>query len=68
MKSGFKKGQSVQVLSGSDKGKIGAITKLLLKKKMAIVQGVNVKTHFDKKDGILKIEAPILLCKLKQKQ
>lgn len=64
MKIAFKKGLKVKVLSGSDKGKVGIITKLLLKKDMAVVQGVNVKTHFSKKDGILKQEAAINLCKL----
>lgn len=67
MKAAFKKGAKVEVLSGSDKGKVGVITKLLLKKEMAVVQGVNIKTHFDKKDGITKVESPILLCKLKLK-
>lgn len=67
MKAAFKKGAKVEVLSGSDKGKVGVITKLLLKKDMAVVQGVNIKTHFDKKEGVLKIESPILLCKLRAK-
>ncbi|NUM58907.1 MAG: 50S ribosomal protein L24 [Bdellovibrionaceae bacterium] len=67
MKSVFKKGSKVEVISGADKGKVSTITKLFLKKSIAVVQGVNIKTHFDKKDGLLKIESPIALCKLKLK-
>ena len=52
----IKKGATVEVITGGDKGKKGAVlevnpTKLLIK-----VQGVKIQTHFDKKDGLLKKE------------
>ncbi|MBX2988885.1 MAG: 50S ribosomal protein L24 [Bdellovibrionaceae bacterium] len=56
MKLKIKKGATVQVITGSDKGKKGevlAIDHLNLRIK---VQGVKVQTHFDKKEGQLKKE------------
>lgn len=42
----IKKGDEVVVLTGRDRGKIGAITRMFLKKNQVIVQGVNVaKRH-----------------------
>lgn len=51
MKLKIKKGDTVQVIAGADKGKKGevlAINKSLLKIK---VNGVRVQTHYNKKDG-----------------
>ena len=39
-----KMGDTIQVISGRDKGKVGEITKTLPKSSMVIVKGVNVKT------------------------
>ena len=64
MKSQFKKGLKVKVISGSDKGKVGTIIKFYTKKDELLVEGVNVKTHFDKKDGLLRKESPIHICKV----
>lgn len=52
----IRKGDTVQVITGSDKGKKGEVlavdpTGLKIK-----VQGVKVQTHFDKKEGLLKKE------------
>lgn len=59
MKLKIKKGDTVQITAGQDKGKKGTVlavepTKLKLK-----VEGVKVMTHFDKKDGVKKIEGLI---------
>jgi large subunit ribosomal protein L24 len=53
----IRKGATVQVISGADKGKKGSVlevdpTGLKLK-----VQGVKIMTHFDKKDGLKKLES-----------
>ena len=43
----IRKGDTVQVLSGRDKGKTGSVLKVLPSKNRVIVQGVNmVKRHF----------------------
>ncbi len=39
-----KKGDTVQVISGRDKGKVGKIVQTLPKESKVIVEGVNVKT------------------------
>ena len=64
MASQFKKGSKVKIISGSDKGKTGAIIKYYTKKDELLVEGVNIKTHFDKKDGLLRKEFPIHICKV----
>lgn len=60
-----KKGDTVQVISGKDKGKVGQITKVLPKKSAVVVEGVNVKTKHVKPQAevesgkIVNFEAPI---------
>lgn len=39
-----KKGDTVQVISGSDKGKVGEVLRTIPKLSQVVVQGVNVKT------------------------
>lgn len=39
-----KKGDTVQVISGKDKGKVGEITKAIPKQSRVVVQGVNMRT------------------------
>jgi large subunit ribosomal protein L24 len=56
MKLKIKKGATVQVNAGADKGKKGKVievSRTLMKLK---VEGVKVMTHFDKKDGLKKLE------------
>ena len=56
MKLKIRKGDQVQVLAGSDKGKKGEVLEIsstLMKVKVA---GVKITTHFDKKDGMKKLE------------
>jgi len=52
----IKKGATVQVISGADKGKKGTVLAVDPKAMKIQVQGVKVQTHFDKKDGLLKKE------------
>lgn len=52
----IKKGATVQVIAGADKGKKGTVLAVNVKAMKIQVQGVKVQTHFDKKDGLLKKE------------
>lgn len=60
-----KKGDTVQIVSGRDKGKVGEIKQALPKLSKVVVEGVNVKTKHVKpqQEGetgqIVTIEAPI---------
>lgn len=64
-KMSVKKGDTVQVISGRDKGKVGEITRVFPKTSKVIVEGVNVKTKHVKpqQEGesgqIITQEAPI---------
>jgi len=52
----IKKGDSVKVITGSDKGKTGEVLAVDPNKMKIMVQGVKVMTHYDKKEGLLKRE------------
>ena len=52
----IKKGDSVKVIAGSDKGKTGEVLAIDVLNMKIKVQGVKVMTHYDKKDGLLKKE------------
>lgn len=52
----IRKGDTVQVTSGSDKGKKGTVLEVKPTALKIKVQGVKVQTHYDKKDGLLKKE------------
>ncbi|GAB4552917.1 MAG: 50S ribosomal protein L24 [Pleurocapsa sp.] len=60
-----KKGDTVQVISGRDKGKVGEVSRVIPKTSQVIVQGVNVRTKHVKprQEGesgqIATFEAPI---------
>lgn len=59
-----KKGDTVVVLTGKDKGKTGEIKKVLTEDMKVIVQGVNIQTKHRKPSaagagGLDKVEAPI---------
>lgn len=56
MKLKIKKGATVQVITGSDKGKKGSVLSVDAVNMKIQVQGVKVQTHYDKKDGLLKKE------------
>jgi large subunit ribosomal protein L24 len=52
----IKKGDSVKVIAGSDKGKTGEVLAVDSNNMRIMVQGVKVMTHYDKKEGLLKRE------------
>jgi large subunit ribosomal protein L24 len=52
----IRKGSTVEVISGQDKGKKGTVLAVDSVKMKIKVQGVKVMTHFDKKDGQKKLE------------
>jgi large subunit ribosomal protein L24 len=66
----LKKGDTVMVIAGDDRGKMGKILKLDQKKDKAIVEGVNfIKRHTrasnrNPKGGIIEKEAPVNLSNL----
>ena len=61
----IKKDDTVVVLAGNDKGKIGKVLKMLPKEQSAVVEGVNIVSRSTKpsakfpQGGIIKKEAPI---------
>lgn len=52
----IKKGATVQVITGSDKGKKGTVLAVNPAAMKIQVQGVKIQVHYDKKDGLLKKE------------
>ncbi len=61
----IKKGATVQVIAGSEKGKKGSVLEVNAERLKARVQGIRVQTHFDKKEGLLKKEGYIDYSNLK---
>lgn len=55
----IKKGDTVQVIAGSQKGIKGTVLNVNPKAMKITIQGVNVQTHFSKEDGLKKIEGTI---------
>ncbi|MDY4036776.1 MAG: 50S ribosomal protein L24, partial [Candidatus Pseudoscilispira sp.] len=68
----IKKGDTVVVLSGKDKGKQGKILTVLPKESKVIVENVNIVSRHTKprkqgeEGGIIKKEAPIYACKVQR--
>lgn len=66
----IKKGDTVIVLAGEDKGKTGKVLKMEREKMRAIVEGVNIVTKSAKpsaknpQGGFIKVEAPIHISNL----
>ncbi len=56
MKLKIRKGDTVQVTAGADKGKKGKVIEVVPTKMQIRVEGVKIMTHFDKKDGLKKLE------------
>ena len=56
MKLKIKKGDTVQVITGSDKGKKGTVVEVKPQAMKIKIEGVKIQTHYDKKDGLLKKE------------
>lgn len=65
-----KKGDSVEVISGKDKGKKGKVLEVSPKESKIIVEGINVATKHVKpkamgqQGGIVSAEAPLYACKV----
>ena len=65
-----KKGDTVYINSGDEKGQTGKVLKVLVKEQRAIVEGVNLVSKSQKpsaknpQGGIVKQEAPIRISKL----
>lgn len=70
MKLRIKKGDTVKVISGKDKGKVGKVLRVLPKEKKIIVEGVNIiKKYFrptqeNPEGGKKEVEAPIYYWKV----
>ena len=67
MKTKLKKGQTVQLITGADKGKTGEIIKLFPKNYSDLVKGVNVKKKHQKQTtkneaSCRRVETKILNC------
>src|SRR6185436_7292483 len=66
----IKKGDTVQVIAGDDKGKSGKVLEILIEKNRAIVEGINIMTKHEKpsagkpEGGIKKTEAAIHISNL----
>jgi large subunit ribosomal protein L24 len=64
-KLNIRKGDTVKVIAGNDKGKSGKVLEVLLEKNKAVVEGVRVVTKHQKpsagkpEGGLKKTEAPI---------
>jgi large subunit ribosomal protein L24 len=65
MKLKIKKGATVIVVAGSEKGKKGTVMDVNPNKMIVRVQGIRMQTHFDKKEGLLKKEGYIHYSNLK---
>ena len=65
MKLKIKKGATVQVIAGAEKGKKGTVLDVNELKMLVRVQGIRIQTHFDKKEGLLKKEGFIHYSNLK---
>lgn len=66
----IKKGDTVYVNAGDDKGKTGRVLKVIVDKNRAIVEGVNIVSKSTKPNakypqgGIVKMEAPVNISNL----
>jgi len=69
-KLNIRKGDTVKVIAGDDKGKTGKVLEVLLEKRRALVEGVNIVTKHTKpsagkpEGGIKKVEASIHISNL----
>ena len=66
----IKKGDTVVVLSGKDKGQTGTVQQVMPKEGKVLVEGVNVMTRHRKpsqanpQGGIDRVPAPLAICKV----
>lgn len=66
MKLKIQKGSTVEVITGADKGKRGAVLEIDPVKMKIRVQGVKIQTKHSKKDGLVKTEGLIHYSNVKQ--
>ena len=52
----IKKGATVEVIAGADRGKRGSVLEVDRTHLKVKIQGIKVMTHYDKKEGLLKKE------------
>jgi large subunit ribosomal protein L24 len=60
----IKRGDTVKILSGKERGKTGEVVAVLLKEGKVVVKGINIVTRHKKqtaneKGGLIKVESPI---------
>lgn len=66
----IKKGDTVYVNTGEDRGKTGKVLKVLVDKQRAVVEGINIVTKSQKpsaknpQGGFVKVEAPVHISNL----
>jgi large subunit ribosomal protein L24 len=66
----IRKGDTVKVIAGDDKGKTGKVLEVILAKNRALVEGVNIHTKHEKpsagkpEGGIKKVEAAVHISNL----
>ena len=70
----IKKGDTVYVNAGNDRGKTGRVVRVLVKKNRAVVEGINMVSKSVKpsakhpQGGIIKMEAPIHVSTRKERR
>jgi len=66
----IKRGDTVQIIKGKDKGKRGKVLKMFLETERVLIEGLNLvkkhkrQTRQDQQGGIVSIEAPINVANL----
>ncbi len=66
----IKKGDTVMVLTGKDRGKKGKVLRMLPERGSAVVERINLMKHFERRSqqnqagGVIEREAPISAAKL----
>ena len=66
----IKKGDTVAILSGKDKGKSGKVLQVWPREERALVERINLVKHFERRSqqnqagGVIEREGPIVLSKL----
>ena len=71
MKLKIKKGDTVKVITGDDKGKAGRVLEINTSKLTLLVEGINIHTKHEKPNqrnqqgGLVKVELPVHYSKVK---
>lgn len=59
LKLKIKKGDKVEVITGSEKGKSGTVLEVDPNRLRIKVEGIRIQTHYDRKEGLVKKEGYI---------